>query len=90
MSESQHAILKSSMEYVVTKSRGMDLMCFITFLEKLDGRGSHNANGSLGLPHGATPLLNRSKKRRRTEPPQYVEVDSKIFLSSQPKRAKKN
>ena len=38
VSESQHALLKGSIDYLVTRSTGMDLMSFISFLEKIDKR----------------------------------------------------
>ena len=64
-------------------------MSFIFFLEKMDKRESDNLNGRLGLPHGATPLLNRSRKRRRIESLAYVELDGRVALVSQPKKANK-
>ena len=58
VSNSQHALLKGSIDYLVTRSTGIDLMSFISFMEKMRKRESENLNGRLGLPHGATPLLN--------------------------------
>ena len=67
----------------------MDLLSFITFLEKINLRESENLNGRLGRPYGATPQLKRSRKRKRSDVPQYVEIDGKVVFASQPSKAKK-
>ena len=61
-SESHHALLKGSRHYIMTRSKGMDVISFITFLEALDTKEEQNLSGNLGVPHTSTPVLNRYGK----------------------------
>lgn len=86
--ESMHDLLKSSHEYIMTRSKGMDIVSFVEFIEHMDETESMNLLRLLGVPHGTTPILNHSRKRLRSDEPTYVEVNDQLIIASQPKKAK--
>lgn len=67
----------------------MYVSSFIHLLESMDSEESKNLSVKLGFPYSNILILSRGNKLRRTECTAYVEIDGKIVLASQPKKAKR-
>lgn len=84
-----HEMIKGGHDYLLTGSKGINLITFVPFLENIDRKETENLSGMLGVPHVSTPLLNRTKSRRKSSSAVCIEVDGKLVLASQPKKAKR-